>query len=328
MAHTLSVNKKAISDINWGTGENVLLDWFPEIAEYVHSCGISQSITTNGSVSILPNSKKERIYENIEEIDVSIDFSDGDFHNRFRGYNKAFEIASKALEEARDHEIKTTIVSVLGTFNAHPQYFQKLLELAEKKDFYLRINLLVPTRKEIVKFMASPAQIFSIFKMLFSHSRVASISDNLIFSLFSLNTRYPKLTKFLNYVGKSYRILPDGAVTPNTYLVNDKWKIENIVGKGINVEDLVFSKQTKRLYEAALIESKSKIGGGFERSAMCGGDCYLKYENFQTIYPSKELFEKMLNYIVSKGKKIELNTVDEETIHSEYLATSIFAPGD
>ncbi len=322
----IDLNKRIIDDINWGTGENVLLDWFPEVVEYIHSLGIPQSITTNGSISILRKSKKEKIYENIEEIDVSIDFPDGDSHNRLRGYTNAFKIALKTIEEARDHDIKTTIVSVLGSFNANPQYFKGLLDLAERENSYFRVNLLVPTRKEIMKFMASLSQIFSVFEMLFSKSRVISVSDNLIFSLFSLRERYPKLARFLNYVGRSYRILPDGAITPNTYLISDEWKISNVIGKTINIEDLVLSKQTKNFYNAALRELESRVGGGFERSAMCNGDCYLKYENFSDIYLSKEFFEKLIDLMISKGREIELNIVDDETIHSEYLATSIFAP--
>ena len=110
-------NCEQIDSINYGTGENAILDDFFYFIDYVRKehPNITQSVTTNGYISqkIIKNKEFMDIFMNsIDEIDVSLDFATKEKHCEFRGQKDAYDWAIRTLKILKDTNKKTTIVFV------------------------------------------------------------------------------------------------------------------------------------------------------------------------------------------------------------------------
>ncbi|MHA1401541.1 MAG: radical SAM protein [Candidatus Heimdallarchaeaceae archaeon] len=336
-------NSNLIKDINWGTGENVFLSWFPEIVELVNDNEISQSITTNGSIAAMPQKAQDKTLSNIDEIDVSIDYSSPSAHNKNRGNEKAFDLAIDTLKLAREYGIKATIVSVLFKENAKAENFLEIAKIAKKYDAYLRINLLVPTVQNLYTKMADPLTIVKIFLELIENMSIVSISDGFIANFLKLyETNLEKYQSWLSYPGYSYRILPKGGITPNTYLISDEWIIKDVKreNEAISINEILSSKQVMNYLETMYSENSTYNNtlqnifghGSYERKALNGGiDPYNDFQIFNQ--DGSRNYNNYVNEITKLQKEIEdgygvpkFSTA--ETIHSTYLATNIFKPCD
>jgi organic radical activating enzyme len=199
-------------EVNWGTGENILLPEFVEVLREVHKLGVPQDLTTNGSVIL----RKETL-EYLDELDVSIDYADPELHNRVRGHPKAFELATQAVKHAaRELGMQVTVVMVgtKGTLTYENAY--NMAELARSLGAAaLRLNLYFFTRPD--QFVPSPAQIADFLKGL----RDAGAG--------LYGTSDPVVAKFLGvepvgYLG-SVRLLPERRISPSTYLTSDEWTV-------------------------------------------------------------------------------------------------------
>ncbi len=106
-------NYQQIDSINYGTGENSIIDDFFKFIEYVRDKypTISQSVTTNGYIAqrINENPELKRIFlKSIDEIDVSLDFADREKHCSFRGQEYAYDWAIKTLSDLKETDKKVT----------------------------------------------------------------------------------------------------------------------------------------------------------------------------------------------------------------------------
>jgi len=323
----VSENHAKINCINYGTGENSLCDnWF-EIIEYVRDNhpSIEQALTTNGNIyyEILQDDHKKNVFLNsIDEIDVSLDFADADRHDKFRGKKNAYEGVINTLRLCREHNIPTTIVFIATNETLEKDNIDGLFKIAKKYGTILRMNIYRPVANIPIKdnpFICDFEKIVDTLYHIDENYKVISINDSLFNALLTDNPieRDPSGST-------SLRILPDGSITPSTYLITDEFRDLHISNKNV-LSDLSRNKMFNQMKtvnmpeECNLCELKERCGGGvLDRR-------YLWYKSFDTVDPY--CIMKQDNKCINEYPKINTDRPDGfSSVHDGYLPTMFFRP--
>lgn len=220
----VDANHACIASINYGTGENTLApDWF-ELLQYVHACypHIGQALTTNGYLApaLERRPDREQVLAALEEVDVSLDFCDTR-HNAWRGHAQAHAWAVRTIGLCRQAGIRTTIVVLGHDETLDVENLDRIFDYAAALGCFVRINILRPSGDLALKPL-SYAGLQRALDYVFGCHRLVALSDPL-FAALVLGERVE------DFSGKtSLRILPDGAITPSTYLVTPEWRRAHI----------------------------------------------------------------------------------------------------
>ncbi len=219
-------NYEQIDSINYGTGENTIIDDFFVFIEYVRDKypSITQSVTTNGYISQRVKEKPELggiFLKAIDEVDVSLDFANRERHCSFRGQGSAYDWAIQTLSALKGTDKKVTIVFVGFEESLAKENVDGLFAIAQKYNAMLRLNIYRPVgeNKNINdRFLLSYRTLFSSLEYINSQYRVIGLSDILLGNIFTPDNDITENTG----VG-SIRILPDGKICPSTYLINEEY---------------------------------------------------------------------------------------------------------
>jgi radical SAM protein with 4Fe4S-binding SPASM domain len=250
---------------------------------------------------------------------VSIDFGFREKHNEFRNNSFVYDWAIKTLELFHEFKKRTTIVFLGTNETLEKSNICSLFELAQKYDSIVRLNLYRPIggiNQQTKKFIPKFEVIKQALEYICKHYKILSISDPLFSSIFTSEENVHADSSGLS----SIRILPDGSITPSTYLISNEFKKLNIQMK--NVFEMLNKSEFKNLIDRNIpqecvgCEYETKCqGGAFDRR-------YLWYKDFKKKDPYCPL-EK--GKIVNIDKlKITLNS-DFQSIHDGYLPTMFFS---
>jgi radical SAM protein with 4Fe4S-binding SPASM domain len=218
-------NESKINSINYGTGENTLSSTWFELIRVVRDRypRIEQALTTNGYLAVAVNRSpnyREFVRECVDEVDVSLDFADRNRHTTLRGHPQAYDWAMETLDLVRADGLIPTIVFVGLDETMELDNLSALVALAREKDAFLRLNIFRPNGEK--KSRLTYATLMRGMRYLLESCSVVCVSDPLIAAVL-LSQRAVDHTGI-----RSARILPDGSVTPATYLVEKKWETANI----------------------------------------------------------------------------------------------------
>jgi len=224
--------------VNYGTGENPLApEWFSLIshvsANFPH---VRQGVTTNGSLSLVcrgDDDKLRRFIESVSEVDISVDYADRRLHNRMRGVDSAYSWAMDTLALCREYGKVPTIVMVGMEDTLEPAMLAAMCDLANDHDAFLRINILRPIGKAIMP--PSFDSLRRALDCLEERMVPVAISDPPMSLLLGIQSRPDASGK------TSFRILPNGDITPSTYLLEAPWVDGNIASVK-KIEDIVRAK--------------------------------------------------------------------------------------
>lgn len=311
-------NHEYINTINYGTGENSISDEWFELVDYVSTnFKIPQAVTTNGYISERVMND-DRLYEifniGITEVDISLDFANETMHNKFRGQNKAYVWALKALELCQKCKIPATIVFLGTDATLQTKNLEGLFDIAKKYDAKLRMNIFRPTRgidKLSKQFIPSYESLVTALKYINEHYKILAICDPLFSSI--LNTDHFNADPSGS---SSIRILGDGSITPSTYLISENFVMGNIkdgdVLKNLSISNIDFSVPEE--CQNCIYVEKCR-GGVYDRR-------YLWYGNFDTSDPYCPF--KKDNYVPNFKIKIA-DDISFSSIHDGYLPTMFFS---
>jgi len=321
-------NHHLISDINYGTSENALSEKWFEFFEYVynHHKEIRQGITTNGTFGkVLQENGKIRDWaiDALNDVDVSLDFFDPKLHNKFRGKKNAYEFAIKTLELCRENGIEKSIVML-----ATPETFTKsnvegLFQIASEFDANLRVNIYEPVMEQpfymFNKFRISYDQFITTLKHILMNHKVIKLNDPLFSSIFGLKHSKGDCTGH-----KSLRILPNGNLTPSTYLITPEWFAGNIYqNPNIDLSTIKNSESFQKLLNSPLPKGCKKcdfkgscLGGVYVRRILWYNTLNEKDPYCPFRHPNGFKFDFDIN-VKEKNKKL---------VHEDYLPTLIFSP--
>ena len=240
-------NADLIESINYGTGENSISnDWW-NLIDYIRTnhSNIVQSVTTNGYISEVvkrDERKKDIFLRSIDEVDVSLDYAKEDEHNSFRGQKKAYNWAMNMLKLCHENNKRLTIVSLGSDLVVTKENMEGLFDIAEKYGAMLRMNIYRPTNgiDDFSKqFMLSKERLVDFLKWVNDNYGILALDDALL-SAIILGKKNSDPSGV-----NSLRILPNGDITPSTYLIHDDF----IVG---NLKDDVDLNEIKRLKDNKL----------------------------------------------------------------------------
>lgn len=316
-------NWKYINSLNYGTGENSLSDdWFRLIKHIRENYpGIRQALTTNGYVGYIidkDETKRKIIMDAIDEMDISVDYADPEKHTRFRGQPKAYDWALETLDFCQKNNKPATIVCLGSAVNAYPENLAGIFEIAKQYGAILRMNLYRPTDgiDEFSKrFILEPDALVDLLRWIGREHTILSISDALYSSL--LTDRFEKDPSGFD----SLRVLPNGDVSPSTYLIKKEYIVGNIKEKNI-LERLMNDDFLHSIIEEVIPEecagcryADSCKGGVYDRRYLWKGTLNRK-DPYCTYTPGDPEWEKL-----------PVSDAPFHSVHHGYLPTMFFKPG-
>lgn len=317
----LDSNYMYINTINYGTGENSLRDEWFKFIDYVRKSypDIRQALTTNGYVTevIKKDENKRSIFLNsIDEVDVSLDFADPEKHNCFRGQKKAYNWAIDTLGFCKENSIPITIVVLGSKKNAVTSNFEGIFEIANKYDALVRMNLYRPTEgvdEKAKEFILNPKELYELLYWINDKHQILSISDALLSNLLTD-------TMELDPSGiDSLRILPNGDISPSTYLIKENFIVGNIKDKEVLKTITESNTIQKLIYDVIPQECNECIyknnckGGVYDRRYLWFGK--LEHKDPYCLLNTEEKVEI---------KKIHVVNTEFHSVHHGYLPTMFF----
>ncbi len=319
----VDANADLIDSINYGTGEAPLSsDWF-RLIDWIRTRhpAIRQAVTTNGTLWHVTRGDAARARAwigAIDEVDVSLDFADPARHNAVRGVPGAYDWALRTVEMCRRHAVVPTIVMVGFASTLTPENLEGVFGIAARYGAFVRLNVLRPTPGADVT-PPSYDELMTPLAWLVTTMRVVSLADPLLGSLFDPASARREATG-----DTSLRILPDGSITPSTYLITRDW-VAGHLSDTPRLSDLRASAVFDRLAAAPVpracagcpIEATCR-GGALDRRVLHfhstgARDPYCPRANGRTLPKAPALTRP-----VPGGQA--------PTVHDGYLPTLIFAP--
>lgn len=315
-------NKDIIDSINWGTKENAISDKWFELVEKIHAIapGIVQGVTTNGLLGerCKENASFFRTFRNcIQDVDVSLDFANPAKHNAFRGHDRAFQLAMGTLELCAELNIPRSIVAIGTEENLDERNIDGLFKIAAQFESNVRINILRPVKGcdlGPVKYETLKAILLYIIK----HFHVVSLADPLVAALMGLSAIDP------SGVG-SFRILPDGDVTPSTYLTYHPWLTTNIFTERVDIEKLHLLPAFRELARA---KTPARCDG-CQLARKCQGGCKDRRIIWFNTLAERDPYcplrhDGNLEWLGNGNLKVAAVSAGGPLIHNGYLPTLIF----
>jgi radical SAM protein with 4Fe4S-binding SPASM domain len=222
----LSRNAAEIESINFGTGEPTLYPEFFSLCDRIKAAAphVRLGVTTNGYLAeaVSRNAHALASFRNsIDEVDVSLDYAIPSRHDTSRETGGAFEGAMRSLQLCVANQKARTVVSVLHDGNAELENFDGLARLARINNAALRVNLYRPTHPGPHALSYQNAK--RVFRHLATSLRIGSIADPLLSFLTGSPCSQGDPTGT-----HSLRILPNGRISPSTYLLDDFWLTRSV----------------------------------------------------------------------------------------------------
>ncbi len=312
-------NSESINSINYGTGENSIMDQFFYFVSYVRKNypHIRQSLTTNGYISerITNNIEFKDIFKNcIDEVDVSVDFYNEKKHSEFRGQPNAYKWALKTLDYCVEYNKLTTIVFVGYEDTLQEENIDGLFSLAKKYNALLRMNIYRPVSKvpEInQRFILSYKTLMSSLKYINSKYEIVALSDALLGNIFTNGDNIKDNTGV-----NSIRILPDGSICPSTYLIEEKYRQNYNIKESKVLDKINFKEFVEPVipYECKGCKYENSCRGGvFDRRILWYGTLSQR-DPYCPIRMNDE-FPK---------EKFKTSKIGRVSVHDDYLPTLFF----
>ena len=317
-------NAEFIESINYGTGENSLSqDWF-DFIQYVRSNypNITQSVTTNGYISeaVKKSEKNKQIFLSaIDEVDVSLDFADESKHNDFRGQSMDYTWAMNMLKIGYENNKRLTIVSLGSDLVIDKENMSGIFNIAKKYNAMVRINIYRPTNgidDFSSKFLLSKDRLIDFLKWVNDNHQILALDDALLSAVI-----FGKENKDSSGIN-SIRILPNGDVTPSTYLIQDNFIIGNLRDE-INLQELETIKDGKleKIINNVLPNSCEDC----QYATMCKGGVIDRRYLWNGSLSEKDPYCFVDDYnLMNKVKKLKLSKEAVHSVHDGYLPTMFF----
>jgi radical SAM protein with 4Fe4S-binding SPASM domain len=222
------------------------------------------------------------------------------------------------IEMCHSYNIPLTIVMLGSKVNLYEENVRAIFDIALRFDAVVRVNIYRPVEGLCVfseKYVLPIDQLLSFLRFVGTAYKVLSISDPLLSALLTTKT-------IADASGvSSLRILPNGDVTPSTYLIADEFIIGNITN-GFTLKDISQNPHLIQTMTNILPDSCK----GCRHSDSCGGGVidrrYLWYGSLEKKDPycfadDNELYEKYRSTIM-------VSTDEFQSVHDGYLPTLFF----
>ena len=316
-------NNELIKDINYGTGENTLLEEWFDLVDYIKKeyPTIKQALTTNGTLISKINSdplKEEIINRAISEIDVSIDYGDEKSHDLFRGSKNAFQNAIETLEFCHENNIQPTVVIMGIDDNLQPENIEKIFDVARKYQAFVRVNFFRPVNSQCDLLPPKFQTIVDLLDYISDNESIVSLSDPLFNAIFTNSKKHEDPSSW-----SSIRILPNGFIFPSTYLIGDNFKLCHISDPDA-LRNLPKNEIIKTIIEKKL---PNECRNCHEANRCNGGAVDRRYLWYDSLNERDPYCPNRQNKPV-RLRSYKINNGGFSSVHDGYLPTLFFRPRD
>ena len=315
-------NKYRIDSINFGTGEPTVEQELFSLCDAIRreAPHISIGITTNGTLAeAVKDPYCLEVFKScIDDVDISLDYGSPDEQDQSRNYKGAFDLAVRTLALCREYGKNASIVNALHKYNGTVENIDALMRLARLYSTSLRINIYRPTTD--FDFVLSYERLKEILIHLIHNYEIESLADPLFASLFHAPCEAGDPV-----ARSSFRIIPNGYITPSTYLLEQDWRTCRI-DEVENIDDLHQYDSFRSILNAPLPEScrdcplkDQCLGGVIDRR-------WLWYHDLSENDPYCPLRnDGDLDWTVLSGEPV-FSAEKKSFVHDGYLPTLIFGP--
>lgn len=222
-----------VRSMNLGVGENGLHPQYAAILDYLSSCGIKTSITSNGwSLAVLPDTALKRFHS----VELSLDFPTEHEHDLIRGRGN-WRTVMTSLERCAALGVPSTVTAVMMSTNYHR--VGELAAVAAKFGANLRVNVFQPSRTD--RFTLDFREFWTGFKTLLGAARLVATSEPVLAAVLGIE----------GFAGSAcgrstVRVAPDGRVLPCTYWPASGLTIDHLEARGaaiVDAEDFVAARR-------------------------------------------------------------------------------------
>jgi radical SAM protein with 4Fe4S-binding SPASM domain len=313
-------NAGHISAINYGTGENPLVAEWLDLVLYVrkHYPAIRQALTTNGTAIRTLKSPKTRklLLKSLDEIDISLDYVDPDRHNASRGCASAYRMAIQCLDEFPKMGVSTTLVMIGLQETLALSNLKGLFAIAADAGAFLRMNLYRPMRPHGMR-TPSLARVLRALEWILANHAITAVSDPLFAAYLQIDPSAGEPRGSF-----SLRALPDGSITPSTYLISSEWRAANI-RDNVLLHDLPGLEAFRRLREAPIPASCRQCQS---RDLCRGGACDRRYLHYGTLAARDPYCPRRYGLPVRRRAGKPRICKSGPSVHVRYLPTMVFKP--
>ena len=315
-------NKDRIESINFGTGEPTLVPELFRLCEEIRDEAphISIGITTNGTLAqaVEDPYRREVFNRCIDDVDVSLDYGTDAEQDRSRNYPGAFRLAEQSLALCQEYGKNASIVNALHRYNCSIQNMDALMRLARVYGSSLRINIYRPTFD--FDYVLDYERLKEILIHIVKTYEIESLADPLFASLFKVPC--PSGDPVAR---SSFRILPNGFISPSTYLLDQEWRAVRI-DEVHHLDDLHRLAAFRSILDAPVPDACRVCplkdvcrGGVIDRR-------WLWYHDLEKRDPYCPLLhDDVTDWTTLSGKAV-ISAVRKSFVHDGYLPTLIFGP--
>src|SRR5215472_14129185 len=144
-----------------------------ELVEYANGIGVRVSLTPSATPLLTRDIVHRLRQSGLARLAVSLDGSNGEMHDAFRGMSGSFDRTMEAIEWANEVGLPVQINTTFSRTN-YPE-FDKIAELIENKQIALwSVFFLVPTGRGKLGELLTDVEFEDIFAKLYSLSKCAS----------------------------------------------------------------------------------------------------------------------------------------------------------
>jgi len=196
------LDEAGVAGLSFSGGEPLTNKDFWNVAEYAASKGFYISVATNGT--LITEKVAERLKEvGVRYVEVSLDGTSAEIHDKFRGVNGAFERAVNGIENARDAGLSTGIATTVTHYNLDE--LPEMIEVGRrlKVDRFIVFNFIPTGRGEdIIREDLSPEEREELMQYLYDEWKMGEMQ------IFSTCPAYARISITAMDKGRGCKVSP------------------------------------------------------------------------------------------------------------------------
>lgn len=309
-------------------GLNPKKSLLPYILEELNKNDIKVGITTAGpTLNIL-----QQMYPNhmklINDVDISLDSPNQEEHDNNRGVKGIYNLADKAIQICRNHNISHSIIMCGMRWNFTEDRINGMIDLCRRTDSNFRVNPLKPTELKHMAEILSPQQYYKGLRTILDRCTPIDLSDPAWAASAGIKPEQVSGCPCGTNSFRIHSITPDGKIPVSPCVYLHDYKTGNLVTDSIKdiLESLPFQIFRRRKAHPEIIEGCN----GCVQISVCGAGCASR-SYLHNLHLSegkvKSLFQKD-PYCPKENlvpvPQTQITPSNEALVHMGYLCTGIF----
>lgn len=313
---------------------NPRTSFLPYIIDRIREKGMKVGITTSGITLIMLERFHPGYVERINDIDISLDSSVSEEHDKNRGQKGIYDLAIKGIKIAEKYDVTRTIVMCAMNWNFNEDRIVKLIELAKLHDANVRFNPMKPIEAKHMDLILTPEQFYQGLAIILRYCDPIDLSDPSWAASTGISSELVSGCPCGVSSFRIHSISPSGSISISPCVYLHDYKFGDILKQPIReiIESIPFQVFRRRKANPQAIEDCN----GCDYIETCRGGCasrsYLHglHENDddkRTLFAKDPYCIKDVDLTkFDLPKELVIVESEHQLVHQGYLCTGIFTP--